>query len=138
MSCPDAAGSLISVGNAIEFDADFAGRNALDRELDIEEAERRVIAGAIFVEIERADLSVHAWTEFAVPRHLRIGPRRRSRRQRTERTKLPIRIALSHHLLPDSAVPLKRSVQKARGLRRQGLPRHSQSLLDDVSRADLF
>src|SRR5258708_25919927 len=75
MSCPDAAGSLISVGNAIEFDAGFAGRNALDRELDIEEAERRVIAGAIFVEIERADLSAHAWTEFALPRHLRIGPR---------------------------------------------------------------
>src|SRR5260370_9277168 len=101
MSRADAAGCLVSIGDAIEFDPDFACRNALNRQFDVEKAERGIIIRALCVEIERAYHPVLARPQFVVPRHLRLGPRRRPRRQRAQRTELPIRITLSHASPPD-------------------------------------
>src|ERR1700730_6930299 len=103
MSGADAAGSLVPISNAIKFDADSAGRDALNRQFDVEKAERGVVVGAFFIEIERADFAVHARTEFAVPGHLRVGPRRRARGRWPQGAELSIRIALSHRSLPDCA-----------------------------------
>src|ERR1700682_2309746 len=101
MSSADAAGSLVPIGNAIKFDADSAGLDALNRQFDVEKAERGVVIGAFLIKIERADFAMHARTEFAVPGHLRVGPRRRARGRWPQGAALSIRITLSHHSLPD-------------------------------------
>jgi hypothetical protein len=86
----DTARSLITVGDAIEFDADFSGRNALNRKLDVEKAERGVVFRSFGIKIERADLAVSARTQLAIPRDLRVGPRWRPRRQWPQGTELPV------------------------------------------------
>src|SRR5882672_9894616 len=102
----DAAGGLVSICDAIELDADLARRNVLNRQLDVDKAERGIVVRALLVKVERADLAMHTRAELAVPRHLRIGPRRCSRGQGPERTELSVRIALSHAFLPDLAIPV--------------------------------
>src|SRR5260370_30134308 len=104
MTGADAARSLISIGNAVEFDADFACRKALNRQFDVEKAKRGVVIRVLLIEIERADFPVRARTQFAVAGHLRIGPRRGPRGQWPQRAELSIRIALTHRFLPDFPV----------------------------------
>src|SRR5260370_10158082 len=91
----DAAGCLVSIGDAIEFDPDFACRNALNRQFDVEKAERGIIIRALRVEIERADHPVLAPPQFVLPLHLRIWPLRRPLRTWPHRHDLPIRLPLT-------------------------------------------
>src|SRR5439155_4707186 len=78
-------------------------RHALDRKLDVAETEGWIIARAVRVEIECADLAMRACTQGTVFRHLRIGPGRRARWQWSERTELAIGIAIAQR----AALPLR-------------------------------
>ena len=102
VSSADTACALIAIGNAIELQPYFALGDTLDRNLNIAKTEGGIVARAVRVEIEGANLAMRTCAEPAVARHLRVRTGRRARRQRTKRAKLRIGIARTQDNLPVS------------------------------------